>query len=155
MSKVIELATILSKQFETAKRNDGKEYLRIREDDKYAKWMQDVIFAGHLDTFPNDESYIACQKIIDNIAELDASVFEDNEVLENLEEIEPSCYTSDLTAWLNSNNTYVYYLTEALEELDIKDGFQLLAYAQSIWLREMTDAIVSKLIDIADETVEV
>jgi hypothetical protein len=154
MSKVIELAIALSKQFETAKRNDGKEYLRLREDDKYAKWMQEVIFAGHLDTFPNDESYSACQKIIDTIAELDASAFEDNEILENLDEIEPSCYTSDLTSWLNSNNSYVYYLTEALEELDVKDGFQLLTYANSIWLREMTEAIVSKLIEIA-EAIEV
>jgi hypothetical protein len=150
MSKVIELAIALSGQFETAKRNDGKEYLRLREDDKYSQWMQDVIFAGHLDTMPNDESYLACQKIIDTIAELDASAFEDDEVLENLDEIEPSCYTSDLTSWLNSNNSYVYYLTEALEELDIKDGFQLLTYANSIWLREMTDAIVSKLIEIAE-----
>jgi hypothetical protein len=150
MSKIIKLATILSEQFETAKRNDGKEYLRIREDDKYDKWMQDVIFAGHLDTFPNDESYQACQRIIDTIAELDASAFEDNEVLENLNDIEPSCYTSDLTGWLHSDSSYVDYLTEALEELDIKDGFQLLTYANSIWLREMTDAIVSKLIEIAE-----
>jgi hypothetical protein len=116
--------------------------------------MQDVIFAGHLDTMPNDESYKACQRIIDTIAELDASAFEDGEVLENLDEIEPDCYTNGLTSWLNSNNSYVYYLTEALEELEIKDGFQLLAYAQSIWLREMVEAIVSKLIEIA-EAVEV
>jgi hypothetical protein len=154
MSKIIELATTLSKQFETAKRNNGKEYLRLREDDKHADWMRDVIFAGHLDTMPNDESYLACQKIIDTIAEMDASAFEDSEVLDNLDEIEPSCYTSDLTSWLASNNSYVYYLTEALEELETKDGFQLLTYANSIWLREMTGAIVSKLIDIA-EAVEI
>jgi len=155
MSKIIELAERLSKQFETGKRNDGREYLFLREDDKYEKWMQDVIFEGHLDTMPNDESYLACQRIIDTIAEMDASAFEDNEVLENLEELEPSCYTSDLTVWLNSNNSYVEYLTQALQELDTKDGFQLLTYANSIWLREMTEAIVSKLINIADEVIEV
>jgi hypothetical protein len=153
MSKIIELAQKLSKQFETAKRNDGKEYLRLK-DEGHEQWMQDVIFAGHLDTMPNDESYAACQRIINTIAELDASAFEDSEVLENLDEIEPSIYTSDLAAWLASNNSYVDYLTEALGELEIKDGFQLLFYAQSIWLREMTDAIVSKLIEIA-EAVEV
>jgi hypothetical protein len=112
--------------------------------------MTDIIHAGHLDAFPNDESYIACEHIIDAIAELDAEVFENDEALENLDEIEPSCYTSDLTAWLNSNNSYVYYLTQALEESGIKDGFQLLTYAQSIWLREMTEAIVSALIEVAD-----
>jgi len=39
-------------------------------------------------------------------------------------------YTSDLTGWLNQSASHVYYLTEVLENHDIKDGFQLLTMAQ-------------------------
>lgn len=39
-------------------------------------------------------------------------------------------YTSNLTEWLNQSPSHVYYLTEALEESDIKNGFQLLGFAQ-------------------------
>lgn len=51
--------------------------------------------------------------------------------------IEADVYTSNLTEWLNSKNSRVYYLTEALEEIEFKDGFQLLAYAQSREIEEV------------------
>ena len=54
------------------------------------------------------------------------------------EEIEPDCYTSGLTEWLNSKNSRVFYLTEALENFgEFKDGFQLLASAQQIEMEEV------------------
>lgn len=51
--------------------------------------------------------------------------------------IEADVYTSDITEWLNSINSRVYYLTEALEDFDIKDGFQLISYAQYLEIREV------------------
>lgn len=39
-------------------------------------------------------------------------------------------YTANLTKWLNQSPSHVYYLTEVLEDSDIKDGFQLLGLAQ-------------------------
>lgn len=53
------------------------------------------------------------------------------------EAIEADIYTSDLTEWLNSKNSRVYYLTEALEELDVKNGFHLLSYAQFLEIEEV------------------
>jgi len=58
-------------------------------------------------------------------------------VNELIDQIESDVYTSDLTKWLHSHNENVCYLTEALEETDIKDGFQLLAYAQEKVKREV------------------
>jgi len=151
MSKIIELAIKLSKQFETGKRNDGKEYLFIREDDKYSQWMQDVIFAGHLDRFPNDSSYEACQKVIDEIAELDANI-PDDEIIDNLT-LEPDIYTANLTSWLASDINNVYYLEDAISN-GAKDGFQVLAWAQADFYRETAQAIIDKLIEVS-EAVEV
>lgn len=51
--------------------------------------------------------------------------------------IEADVYTSNLTEWLNSKNSRVYYLTEALEEIELKDGFKLLAYAQTREIEEV------------------
>ncbi len=52
-------------------------------------------------------------------------------------------YTSDLTSWLNENNNNVYYLTEALEEYDVKDGFQALALAQYKAIYEIYEAVLN------------
>ncbi len=76
------------------------------------------------------------------------SEIEDYDSLENIdmdsvrdsifEEIDPDCYTSRLTEWLNSRNSRVFYLTEALENFgEFKDGFQLLGAAQQIEMEEV------------------
>ena len=57
-------------------------------------------------------------------------------------EIEADIYTGDLTAWLHSRNDRVCYLTEALEEYDIDDGFWALQEAQ---LREREEVYFSVL----------
>jgi len=54
------------------------------------------------------------------------------------EEIEPDCYTANLTAWLNTKPSRVYYITEVLEEFgEFRDGFQLLAMAQQQEIEEV------------------
>lgn len=87
-------------------------------DDYHYSWLSNYMdqFADILERYPN--------MLMDEIQD------------EIRDSIEADVYTSDLTEWLNSKNSRVYYLTQALEELDVKDGFQLLAYAQS---REMEE----------------
>ena len=148
MSKVITMAQALSKQFEGAERNDGTKYRRLKEDEHYQEWMKDVIFAGHLDRMPNNTMYNACENVIDEIADLDEDL-EDDEILDNLE-LEADCYTSDLTGWLNADNRNVYYLDEAIAN-GAKDGFQALAMAQSEFYREVAQAIIDKLIELAED----
>lgn len=147
---IIDLARKISKQYTTGNRADGKTYKYLKQDEYYNDWMQDVIRAGHLDTLPNDESYEACETVIDAIAELDKDEIDNDEVLDNLD-IDPSCYTSALTGWLHSNNSYIEYITEAIETYgDLKDGFQILTCAYTVWMEEVKAAIVDALIKVAD-----
>jgi hypothetical protein len=69
--------------------------------------------------------------------------FEDN--LFELSNSEVFTYTQDLTKWLNSNNSNVYYLTEVLEENSIKDGFDLLREAQRRAIEEAFNSFLSSL----------
>jgi len=57
-------------------------------------------------------------------------------------DIEVDVYTSNLTEWLNQSNYHVYYLTEALETNDIKDGFQLLGLAQDLAIEEVWREVI-------------
>ena len=74
-----------------------------------------------------------------------------DQAIDALSEIEPDCYTSDLTSWLNSNSRNVYYLTEALEEMEIRDGFQALSYAQSRYIDEIGYAIIDGIDELIGE----
>jgi hypothetical protein len=65
-------------------------------------------------------------------------------------EIEADSYTSELTKWLHSRNDRVYYLTEALEEYEIKDGFQALQEAQLREREEVYHSVLSSLRELYD-----
>ena len=147
-----EKAEQMDKLFITKQRDNGKSYICIdgQAGEDYPQWMQDVIFAGHLDTMPNDKSYKAIRDIISSIADLDGDTEWEaaSEVIEALQDnnsIEADCYTSDLTGWLHSDVRYVYYLTEAIKEYNCNDGFQALTMAQQIWLEEVAQAVADAL----------
>ena len=60
---------------------------------------------------------------------------------------EVDVYTSGLTEWLNNNNENVYYLTEVLEENEIKDGFKLLQIAQFKEIDEVFNSALNLMIE--------
>jgi hypothetical protein len=131
-------------------RDDGSNYICIDglAGKDYPEWMQDVCMAGHLDTLPNDESYKAISSIISSIVELDDDITDADDILEELRDggcLEPDCYMSSLTGWLHSNNSYMIYLDDAMQEYNPIDGCQLLATAQGIWLDETAAAVVRAL----------
>ena len=143
-------AELMAKQFTTKTRDDGSQYVCLNgmAGEDYPEWMQDVTMAGHLDTLPNDESYKAISSIISSIVELDDDITDTDDILEELRDegyLEPSVYISDLTGWLHSNNSYIYYLDDAMQEYNQIDGCQLLATAQGIWLDEVASAVVRAL----------
>lgn len=109
---------------------------------KTPKWLKDIIFKAHSNFAPEDYKY----KYIYEMIELIANIDEDGDY--NCPEIETDIYTSDLTAWLNSNTRRVYYLTNALEECEIKDGFQLLSIAQAMEKEEIYFLVLNGLRDI-------
>jgi hypothetical protein len=119
-----EVAAEMYKNMEQKERKDGsKYYCNIKKID----WQKEIIHKAHGDALPDDYIY---EFINDALAVL--SDCEEGNEEEAIYEMEPDCYTTNLTAWLHSSNNRVYYITEALEEFgDIKDGFQLLGIAQT------------------------
>jgi hypothetical protein len=111
-----------------------------------------LCFAAHNngETLPDDFIY---SMIVDAL-----DIFSECETEENAQDriyiIEPDIYTSELTAWLSSSNNRVYYLTQALEEFEPKDGFQALAIAQQLEKQEIANSVLDYIIRNLDEEEE-
>lgn len=142
------LAGEARKQFEQRTRTTtGETYWAHGEADRYPNedWVQDMIRAAHGDYMPDDQRYSMIVDALDAIA--------DNVFGFDLEfSVEPPTYTSDLTAWLNSSNSRVGYLTDALQEWGADcDGFQLLGRA---WLQEFHEVLASVKDSLQDRLIE-
>jgi len=149
MKTIISLAKEMQEQMTIGKRNDDTIYHHLKDD--HPEWMTDVIFAVHEDKLPDDTTYRFISDALDIICELedDTDIDEVHEII--FERTEPDVYTSDLTDWLGARNDHVYYLTEALEEMDIKDGFQALSYAQAKHKEEVALDLVHELEKLTGE----
>ena len=145
MKNVIKLATEMSKAFEHKTRDDGSEFVCLKAG--APGWMVDLIHTVHDDKLPDDTTYQFIEMAVDAIAEGDDDATEDD-IQERLYEIESDIYTSDLTAWLNARNDHTYYLTRALEEFGIEDGFGALSIAQKIQIDEVSAAVFEALKDL-------
>lgn len=71
--------------------------------------------------------------------------------LDNIREIsaqfEADSYTSELTTWLDESPYHVYYLTQALEQGSIQDGFQALSMAQVLCMTDVLDKVIDYLLE--------
>jgi len=144
-TSIRQLAALLSEALETKKRNDGNEFVSLK--DGSPEWMTQVIRSAHADKLPDDTVYAFIEKAANALA--DAS--EDAEPSDVISEIEPDPYTASLTSWLNARPDHVYFLTECLEENRFDDGFQLLATAQQKQIQEIGFALVSALENAAEQ----
>jgi hypothetical protein len=143
---VIELAEKAYEKFEQGTRQDGSKFWKTKDTDK-PEWLKNMIFEVHGDKLPDDTTYEYIVDALEAISDCD----DPEQIEERLFEIEADVYTSDLTEWLNKRNDHVYYLTEVLEEYgDIRDGFQLLALAQTKQRQEIAFDVLSKLQEIVD-----
>lgn len=142
------LAGEMSQAFESATRTNGATFLKLRDNAPY--WMTTVCRQAHDEAklLPDDWRYAFIEEAVDALGE-----HEDAD--DALASLEPDIYTVELTAWLHSLNSRVYYLSEALTECGpCKDGFQLLAMAQMIEKEEVFQQVVfalqNVLADFAD-----
>jgi hypothetical protein len=139
------LAREMSLAFETASRpGSGEEFRKLI--DTAPEWMTTVCRLAHEDgrLLPDDWRYAFIEQAVDALVE-----HEDTD--DALGRLEPDIYTSDLTAWLHSLNSRVYFLDEALAVYgSFRDGFQLLAAAQMIEKEEVFQQVVSALQDHLD-----
>ena len=133
------LAREMSLAFEGKTRSNGHDFRVLR--DNSPEWMTTVCRQAHDEAklLPDDWRYAFIEEAVDALAEHD-------DTDEALARLEPDIYTGELTAWLNSLNSRVYYLDEVLTEYGtIRDGFELLAAAQMIEKEEVFHQVVVAL----------
>jgi len=144
MNKIVEVAKRFLDCLEVRTRESGEQFVCFKSEviekdtDEYRK-LSSLIWKlkeNLSEDFVYWEVYNCLNEIIDLKPETEEGL---EDILEN---IEPDVYTSDLTEWLNQHNGHVYYLTEALETYEIKDGFQLLAVAQELAKREVWTEVI-------------
>ena len=145
MSKnVNELAKEALGWFTTDARDNGEEFVKTKEG--RPDWLENLIFTAHDDMMPDDYRYRFIEDALQYISDQD----EDADDLD-CPEIEADSYTGDLTKWLHSRNDRVYYLTEALEEYEINDGFQALYLAQLCERGEVYDSVLNSLRELCKD----
>jgi len=146
--KAYEIADSLIKYF---KHNDDK--ISITEPafaDKMFMGMWHSLSDIHMDG--NHKMMFAYDFLSDladnNIEYIDSDVISDSTA------DDVSIYTSDLTSFLCADANNVYYLTEAMREYELKDGFDALSMAEIIARHEVYQAIADFINDIVDEDEE-
>ena len=143
--KLIDKAQEMYDMMEQRKRDNGDTFYALK--DNAPQWMSNVAMEAHGERFPDDYIY---EFIVDALAMI-ADADENADIDDLINEIEPDVYTASLTHWLSSNNYNISYLTEALQEFDIKDGFEALAWAQALAKQEVARDLVSALEKLIEE----
>jgi hypothetical protein len=139
-----QLAKELNNALTHDKRNDGAEYVHLK--DGSAPWMTEVIRAVHGDKLPDDTTYQFIEKCAEAIANSDEGSEQDA-----ISDLEADVYTNNLTAWLHARADHIEYLTQALEEFGAREGSQALMIAQKTQIDEVGACLVSELEKIVEE----
>lgn len=106
--------------------------------------VTEMVFESHDGMMPDNYKYSfavdSLQALID---------YEDSD--DALEGIEQDVYTHELLLWISSNNTRVEYLTQALEEFDMKDGLSAIGMAQWLEKQEVFFSVKNYIENILEE----
>lgn len=127
-----------------SKRDDGSYYTHLIED--HDEELQEAIYKTHGDLFPHDWIYETFGAILDHLTGYTIECLEDmeeyrHEIVDGLVDI----YTHDLTAWLHSSITFVYYLDEAVKEYGQADNILMMAQYMAI------DEIFNEVLNLIEE----
>ena len=114
--------------------------------DDASEKLKDGVYKAHGELMPSDWIFEKYREILDDLTNYDINNIDDveenrGEIVDGLVDV----YTSDLTAWLNSNNYWVEYLGEAVSELGASDGFAILSGAQYKAIDEIYSEVINLL----------
>jgi hypothetical protein len=121
----------------TKQRDTGESFFTLKDD--APECLNDLNREAHDNMMPDDWRY---KFIYEALSAIEGYKNPDKIILE------ADCYTCDLTEWLHSNNSRVWYLTEAIEQFNPDDGFELLSTAQKIEKHEVLNIVRSRLEEI-------
>ena len=148
--KVLKLAVKMERYFISNKRNDGTKFCCCKDN---PQWVTDIIHNVHGNKLPDDTVYKFIWDVLSVLIELNFDTVTEDDLQEAIYTMESDIYTYDLTKWLHAREDHVYYLTQILEECaDIKDGFQLLTWAQKAQIEEVGTALINAFVEIDDDT---
>lgn len=133
-----------SKYIVRGTRDNGDVYYHSVDDTP--EWIMDMIREAHGDKLPDDYVY----NWIDSALSAISDGMTEDDLYERVDSTVDS-YTAALTAWLASDVNRVYYLTEVLEENDVKDGFSALAQAQYREIEEVFMSVLNAIQTHVDE----
>jgi len=139
---LVSQAAALYEALISDKKANGDYYIVLR--DGSPSWMGGVCHAEYGSRADRDTVFEFIDKVAGHLAGLDEDVSRDD-AIESLNEIPSDVYTTDLTAWLHASDYNVYYITEVLQEQDIKDGFALLGAAQKKQIEEVGAILIDAL----------
>ena len=116
--------------------------------DSASKKLKQSIYDAHEGSYPNDYIYSTYLCILENLLNYDINSVDDiDDIRHELVDSMVCLYTHDLTEWLHSNTSNVYYLDIAINEYGCKSGFELLATAQYISIDEVFEYVLELLRD--------
>lgn len=124
-----ELANKYSEWFETAKRKDDTDFIRLRTEDENIK---NLIYDAHDGMLPDDFKYQFIHEALEAIAECS----DPNDI-----QLESDVYNSDLLKWVSSHLTRSSYADETVENWKYTSFFQVLAAAQYEEKREVLSSV--------------
>ena len=153
MTTVQQLATEYAAMFEQRTPAGGDEDAPKRwyMKDGAPQELTAIVYAGHSDMMPDDAKYEYVLHAFDIISELDEEADEDA-FNERCGEIEPDCYTVELTRWLASHIQRQFYVDEVLEGCDVDSCSMLLMMAQVREREEVARLVWDALVALAGET---
>lgn len=140
---------------ETAKRDDGTEFLRTID----GTWMDEhrtegPVLAAHRQAggdlmMPDDHRYQMVHDALQALSDLDDDATEDD-AQDDMDGIEPPIYTSELCAWLASHNDRPGYCDEAMEKGLVTEESTMFYRLQAGYIqeqREVSSAVLAWILD--------
>ena len=140
---VQELASEAYACFETAKRPDGAEYVRVK--DETPDWVSELVYKAHGGDFlPDDWRYATIRSALAFIGD-DATEPEDE--AGDFADTQANAYTGELIAWLGSNLRRVGYVDDARQEYggDFTSVLDEIAAGQYTEAREVYELVLDAL----------
>lgn len=113
MATIKTLASALYDAFETATRDNGQTFHKLKAD--APEWMTDAVHAAHGDMMPDDWRYQAIRAAALDMADLSDDDDPDDLAHERCDGL-TDIYTADLTAWLASATARREYCDDAVSE---------------------------------------
>jgi len=149
MREIIKKAQELYDLMEKRTRENGDEFYCFPNRTEETRKVSDA--AHHEGVwFADDFIYSTLNECLSFISDLDPEGTVDDFHDKVYSEIESDVYTYDLTKWLHSDVRRAYYLTEVLEEMEVKDGFKLLRLAQLKEVQEIYCAVFEAIRELVD-----